>query len=145
MTQRIPKFQDVGARLLCVWGVAWGCYGLTVPEPFVRVFGLTLAVVCGAAVFMPRVMPSFVIWFGGLLGVLAMLVGLGVAGLGGLAFTAFASLVILGPPVIGALMLNRIHNPKPPIPGVCPKCGYSLAGLESKRCPECGEEFRGSF
>lgn len=143
MTQRIPKFQDLGARLLCAWGAAWGCYGLTIPEAFVRLFGFTLAVVCGAAVFMPRVMPSFVIWFGGLLGVLAMLVGLGAAGLGGFAFTAFASLVILGPPVIGALILNRIHNPKPPAPGVCPECGYSLAGLESNRCPECGTEKRG--
>ncbi len=128
MTQRIPKFQDVGARLLCVWGVAWGCYGLTIPEPFVRVFGFTLAVVCGAAVFMPRVMPSFVIWFSALMGVLSMFVGVGLAGAQGLAVTGAISLLVLGPPVFGAMMLNRLHSPKPPTPGVCPKCGYSLAG-----------------
>ncbi|MCC6229748.1 MAG: hypothetical protein IT432_11020 [Phycisphaerales bacterium] len=143
MTRNVPKLQDVGARLLCVWGLAWGCYGLSIPEPFVRVFGFTLAVVCGAAVFMPRVMPPFLIWFSGLMGVLAMLIGLGVSGLPGFAFTFVASIVILGPPVIGALILKQIHNPRPPKPGVCATCGYSLAGLESNRCPECGAEYRG--
>lgn len=144
MVPRIFNFRDLCARLLCVWGLAWGCYGLSIPEPFVRVFGFTLAVVCGAAVFMPRVMPAFLIWFAGLMGVLAMLVGLGAGGLPGFAFTLVASILILGPPVLGALWLNEIHNPRPPQPGVCAKCGYSLAGLESNRCPECGAEYRNS-
>lgn len=143
MTEQPFNFRDLGARLLCVWGLAWGCYSLSIPEPFVRVFGFTLAVVCGAAVFLPRVIPPFLVWFSGLMGVLAMLIGLGVSGLPGLALTATLSVLVLGPPVLGALWLNQIHNPRPPKPGVCAKCGYSLAGLESNRCPECGESING--
>jgi len=143
MTSRPFNFRDLCARLLCVWGLAWGCYGLSIPEPFVRVFGFTLAVVCGAAVFLPRVISPLLIWFSGLMCVLAVVIGVGVSGLSGLALTATLSALVLGPPVIGALMLNQIHNPRPPKPGVCAKCGYSLAGLESNRCPECGAEHRG--
>ncbi len=143
MTEQPFNLRDICARLLCVWGLAWGCYGLSIPEPFVRLFGFTLAVICGAAVFLPRVIPPFLVWFSGLMGVLAMLIGLGVSGLPGLALTATLSVLVLGPPVLGALWLNQIHNPRPPKPGVCAKCGYSLAGLESNRCPECGESING--
>ena len=75
---------------------------------------------------------------------LASSFGTGLGGLPGLALTAGLSLSILSPPVIGALWLKEIHNPRPPQPGVCAKCGYSLAGLESNRCPECGAEYRNS-
>ena len=33
-------------------------------------------------------------------------------------------------------------RPTPDPMGVCPKCGYSLAGLESATCPECGTDIR---
>ena len=28
------------------------------------------------------------------------------------------------------------------LPPICPKCGYNLTGLASRRCPECGGVFR---
>ncbi len=35
-------------------------------------------------------------------------------------------------------------RPPPPCPeGICPTCGYDLAGLPSTQCPECGSKHEG--
>jgi len=36
---------------------------------------------------------------------------------------------------------QRFRRPFAVTKGICEKCGYSLVGLQSDRCPECGTEF----
>ena len=49
-------------------------------------------------------------------------------------------LLILSAAYVGAIVATRL---RPPIrePGLCKKCGYSLYGLPSMACPECGKPF----
>ena len=41
----------------------------------------------------------------------------------------------------GATVLALARKPKTPDPDRCASCGYSLLGLPSDRCPECGARF----
>lgn len=49
-------------------------------------------------------------------------------------------LVIVSAAYAGALVAIRLRSPDHPC-GSCPKCGYSLYGLPSAVCPECGRPF----
>lgn len=55
---------------------------------------------------------------------------------------------LLRPLLHGAVLLLAVIPPlvvipmlRVPVPGHCPKCGYSLMGLTEPRCPECGRPF----
>ena len=57
---------------------------------------------------------------------------------------AVGCIAILGPIslVISSIIRLAIHKYRPePLDGHCEECGYNLQGLESKRCPECGEDY----
>jgi hypothetical protein len=46
---------------------------------------------------------------------------------------------------LGVIIVSIFVLPRAPLPspeGHCRKCGYSLRGLETLRCPECGEPFQ---
>lgn len=140
MTGQNKRFmQDVAGRLLCAWGAACGAYGMSIPEPHVVVFLFPFAVACVSAVIIPYVLSLVVLWISGAMIVLAMLIGVGLAGVQGLASMVVLSMVVFVPSMIGAAMLKAIHAPRPLPSGICAACGYSLAGLASNRCPECGE------
>jgi len=67
---------------------------------------------------------------------------------GGLGAVAFADPVrtLAWSAIVGAMLiiiLSMILLPLSPVekPGHCSECGYSLKGLDTPRCPECGTPF----
>jgi exosortase/archaeosortase family protein len=50
------------------------------------------------------------------------------------------AVIILSSPYLGARVATWLRPP-PSTPGECKKCGYSLYGLPSTVCPECGTPF----
>lgn len=72
---------------------------------------------------------------GALMGSATMIIGLAAAWIGALAF------LVAMPVLTGATfkLCERAGALKFIRPGHCAHCGYDLAGLDSARCPECGE------
>ena len=55
----------------------------------------------------------------------------------------FFAVVVVGPSILVGLLIGfvaRSLTENEPGPLECGKCGYSLIGLTSDKCPECGQE-----